>query len=140
VQGRSNLASAPVSLSVDDIPNCSAVDRLTLEKVSDDNVNIAELAAVIEENPSLSGLITGLANSAFHASPRPVVRVHDAIIKVLGIRVVRSIAFSVIIGRSMDPSECPGFDPTVYGSDAISLARTAKKQRWGSATIRTAFT
>ena len=72
-------------------------DQLLLEP-SDDETDLEQLAIFIEE--SLVAMIIGLANSAYFSAPMQIHTVSDAIIKVLGMRMVRSIVLSVILGRS----------------------------------------
>lgn len=123
--GSPNSAQAPEpeKLKVEDIPNCATNDQLILELVTDDEVEIEQLAAFIEENPSLVAMIIGLSNSAYFSAPMPIHTVKDAIIKVLGLRMVRSLVLSVILGRSLDLSKCENFDVVDYWADALTTAR-----------------
>ncbi len=120
------LAKAIERLCLDDVPNCSAVDQLTLELVTDDDVDLSQLAGIIEENPGLAGLVIGLANSAYFGSPSAVVTVRDAIVKVLGIGLVRSLVLSVILGRPLDLTRCPEFSVAAYWTHALATARFAQ--------------
>lgn len=113
----------PLRLKVEDIPNCATNDQLILELVTDDDVEIEQLAIFIEESPSLVAMIIGLANSAYFSAPMPIHTVSDAIIKVLGLRMVRSLVLSVILGRSLDLSKCESFDVVDYWADALTTAR-----------------
>ena len=97
-----NQTEALQQLCLDDIPNCSAVDRLTLELVTDEDVDLTQLAGIVKENPGLAGLVIGLANSAYFGVPSNVVTV-------LGIGLVRSLVLSVILGRTLDLTRCPAF-------------------------------
>jgi HD-like signal output (HDOD) protein len=110
-------------LTIDDIPNCSVSDRMVLGLINDDEVDLAQIAGIIEENPSLTILIIGLANSAFFSAPKPIHSVTDAIINVLGLRMVRNIILSVVLGRSVDTSACPEFSITDYWTDALTTGR-----------------
>ncbi len=123
--GTPNNAQVPesVRLKVEDIPNCATNDQLILELVTDDDVEIEQLATFIEENPSLVAVIIGLANSAYFSAPMPIHTVSDAIIKVLGLRMVRSLVLGVILGRSLDLSKCENFDVVDYWADALTTAR-----------------
>ncbi len=110
-------------IQVDDIPNCATNDQLILELVTDDEADLDQLAVFIEESPSLVAMIIGLANSAYFSAPMQIFTVSDAIIKVLGMRMVRSIVLSVILGRSLDLSKCENFKPAEYWADALTVAR-----------------
>jgi len=111
------------ALQVDDIPNCSTTDQLILEIITDDDVDLEQLATFIEESPSMAATIIGLANSAYFSAPTAIYSVNDAIIKVLGMRMVRSIVLSVVLGRSLNLSQCPGFSVIEYWADALTAAR-----------------
>tara|TARA_R110002073_G_scaffold3345_4_gene22543 strand:- start:6294 stop:7163 length:870 start_codon:yes stop_codon:yes gene_type:complete len=111
------------TLQVDDIPNCATNDQLILEIITDDEVDLEQLATFIEESPSLVATIIGLANSAYFSAPTPIYTVSDAIIKVLGMRMVRSIVLSVILGRSLDLSRCENFSTVEYWADALTVGR-----------------
>lgn len=119
----SSTASEFRTLQVDDIPNCSTNDQLILEIITDDDVDLEQLAMFIAESPSLAATIIGLANSAYFSAPTTIYSVSDAIIKVLGMRMVRSIVLSVVLGRSLDLSRCPGFSVIDYWADALTVAR-----------------
>lgn len=123
--GVQNTAPIPEvrRLQVDDIPNCATNDQVILELITDDEVEIEQLAILIEESPSLVAMIVGLANSAYFSAPTPIHTVSDAIIKVLGMRMVRSIVLSVILGRSLDLSKCENFSVVDYWADALTTAR-----------------
>lgn len=120
-----NTATVPEArrLQVEDIPNCAPNDQQILELVTDEDVEIEQLAGFIEESPSLVAMIIGLANSAYFSAPMPIHNVSDAIIKVLGMRMVRSIVLSVILGRSLDLTRCPNFSVVDYWTDALTTAR-----------------
>jgi len=111
------------SLTVDDMPNCSISDRLILELVTDEEVDLDQLAGIVEENASLTALVIGLANSAYFSSPTDIHRVSDAIIKVLGMRMVRSVILSVVLGRSLDLSKCAAFSKVDYWTDSLTTGR-----------------
>ena len=113
----------PPLLAVDDIPNCSVSDQVILSLVTDDETDLIGLATAIEESPSSTALIISLANSAYFSSPNPIYTVGDAIVKVLGMQMVRSIVLSVILGRSLDLSKCPNFSVKAYWTDCLAAAR-----------------
>jgi len=110
-------------LTTDDIPNCSVADRTILEMITDADVDLDQLSEVIQESPSLSALIIGLANSAYFSSPSSITSIKDAIIKVLGMRMVRSVVLSVILGKSLDVSQCKEFSVEDYWTDSLTAAR-----------------
>ncbi len=66
--------------------------------LSNDDTDITELASAIEKDPPLSARIIGLANSAYFGWPGGVRTIYDAVYKVLGIRMVKSLAIGLILG------------------------------------------
>jgi HD-like signal output (HDOD) protein len=110
------------ALTLDDIPNCSLSDQKTLILLSDDDVDLSILSAAIEESPTLTASIIGLANSAYFGSPVQVFTVQDATIKVLGIQTVKSLAISIILGSTLDLRRCAAFSPLVYWTHALTTA------------------
>jgi|TARA_Y100000310_G_scaffold342275_1_gene444796 HD-like signal output (HDOD) protein len=114
-------------LSLDDIPNCSLSDQNTLALLADDDIDLEYLSAALEESPTITAAIIGLANSAYFASPVQVLTVRDAIIKVLGVQTVKSLALSIILGASFDLSRCPAFSPSLYWSHALATACCSEK-------------
>lgn len=110
----------------DDIPNCSVSNRLILELITDDEVDLGQLADVVQENPSLAVLIISLANSAYFSFPKSIDNINDAIIKVLGISMFKSIVLSVILGKSLDVSKCTSFSKEDYWVDSLTSARSCQ--------------
>ncbi|MFT4714045.1 MAG: HD-like signal output (HDOD) protein [Candidatus Azotimanducaceae bacterium] len=117
------VSSGIRSLTVDDMPNCSLSDRLILELVTNEEVDLDQLAGIVEENPGLTAMVIGLANSAYFSAPTDIHRVSDAIIKVLGMRMVRSVILSVVLGRSLDVSRCAFFSVADYWTDCLTTGR-----------------
>jgi len=117
------VSSGIRSLTVDDMPNCSVSDRLILELVTDEEVDLDQLSGIVEENANLTALVIGLANSAYFSSPTDIHKVSDAIIKVLGMRMVRSVILSVVLGKSLDLSGCSAFSTAEYWTDSLTTGR-----------------
>ncbi|MBV1877389.1 MAG: HDOD domain-containing protein [Pseudomonadales bacterium] len=122
-----DISLAARTLTVDDIPNCSISDQLILELITDEDVDIEQLAAVIQENPSLATMIIGMANSAYFSPPSPILNTRDAIIKVLGMGMVKSVVLSVVLGPRIDLSRCPAFSVIDYWTDSLSAAKFCQK-------------
>lgn len=110
------------ALTLDDIPNCSLSDQKTLVLLADEDIDLEYLSAAIEENPTITGAIIGLANSAYFGSPVKIFTVKDATIKVLGMQTVKSLAISIILGASLDLRRCSSFSPILYWTHALATA------------------
>lgn len=115
------------------IPPLPGTAARLLKLVTDPEVDLGELARTIEQDPPLAARIVGVANSAWFSRGREVVSVEDAIIRVLGLELVRGLALGMALGRPFDVHACQAFDATRYwyiafvtGSLARDLARPAE--------------
>lgn len=115
------------ALTLDDIPNCSLSDQKTLALLADEEVDLEYLSAAIEESPTLTAAIIGLANSAYFGSPVQIFTVKDATIKVLGMQTVKSLAISIILGSTLDLSRCSAFSPILYWTHALTTACSSQQ-------------
>lgn len=62
----------------------------------------SELAAVIEQDPSLSAQLIRYANSPLYAYPGKIESVEQAIIRVLGMDFVQDVAFGLSLGKAFN--------------------------------------
>ena len=107
---------------VADLPPLSVTANRLLALLSDPDLDICDLAGVIEQDPPLAARIIGLANAAYFSPRTPVVNVHQAILRVLGLNLVRNLALSMVVAGSFDPRRCPGFDLKRYWFEALAVA------------------
>lgn len=112
-------------LSLDHLPPLSVTATRLLGVASDPDLEIAALAQIIEQDPALTARILGLANSAFFGQVRPVMNVEQAIIRVLGLNMVRSLALSLALAGSFDSRACRAFDPAAYWLTGLVTANLA---------------
>ncbi len=85
----------------------------------------------MEQSPSVAGRVLGLAGSAFFARGKPVRSLRDAVVRVLGLELVRNIVLGIAVTGSFEPRRVPGFDGLRYWSSALrtaALARTLAAQ------------
>lgn len=112
-------------ISVDSIPPLSATASRLLVMASDPDVDIDRLCMVIERDPPLMAKIVGIANSAFYAPRQPVYTVKDAIVRVLGLRMVSNLAFGLAVGGGLSAVGCERFDVNRYWVTALGTADLA---------------
>lgn len=98
-----------------------------LQAVSDDNVDFQELAKVIESSPPVAARIIKVANSAFYSLPSRANSVKDAIIRVLGLDLVRSLIVGLAASSTFRTEKCPGFDTHRYWCSALLTAHLARR-------------
>ena len=90
------------------------------------NADIDEFACVIEKDPGLSARLIGLANSAYFGWPGGVHSIYDAIYKVLGLKLVKSLSMGIVLNKLLETKYCRGFRPEQYWFTAFSTAIMAQ--------------
>ncbi|WP_297528592.1 HDOD domain-containing protein [Thiohalobacter sp.] len=107
------------------LPPLPGVACRLLKELADDEADIDRLAALIEQDPGLAARIVGIANSAYFARSREVTSVRQAIVRVLGLNMVRGLAIGIALSRPFDASACPDFDVEGYWYQAFQTATLA---------------
>jgi HD-like signal output (HDOD) protein len=113
-------------LKVKQLPPLSTTAAKLLEAVSNDEIDLKALAAIIDQDPGLTARIVGLANSAYFAQPAPVYSVEEAIIRVLGLNMVKSLALGISVARVFNLEKCPVFDLPGYWYKALAAGQLAR--------------
>ncbi|HKZ18279.1 MAG TPA: HDOD domain-containing protein [Geobacteraceae bacterium] len=90
--------------------------------LSNDDTDIKELADTIEKDPCLSARLLGLANAAYFGWPGGVRTMYDAIYKVLGLKMVKSLAIGLILGGTFRADKCKNFSIQQYWFTAVATA------------------
>ncbi len=114
-------------IQIKHLPPLSGTASSLLGIVSDPDVDIDELSRIIGQDPGLAARILGLANAAYFAQPQPVNTVKEAIIRVLGLNMVKSLALSIAMCGAFDTSMCPGFELEKYWFSALGGAALARR-------------
>lgn len=109
------------------LPPLSATATRLLAMVGDDRFSLEDLALVINQDPGLSARILGLANSAYFGQKNPILTVEDAIIRVLGLNMVKSLAFSIAVSGVFESSACRSFDLHEYWCHSLSIAMLSRQ-------------
>ncbi len=113
-------------LKLRDIPPLSEMQTL-LQAVSNQDVDFQELAKIIESSPPTAARIIKVANSAFYGTTAQVDSVKDAIIRVLGLDVVRSLVMGLAASSAFNAERCPAFDTHRYWCSALLTANLARR-------------
>jgi HD-like signal output (HDOD) protein len=90
--------------------------------LSNEDADIQELADTIEKDPCLSARLLGLANAAYFGWPGGVRTMYDAIYKVLGLKMVKSLAIGLILGGTFRADRCRNFSIDRYWFTAVATA------------------
>lgn len=88
--------------------------------------DVVELAHMIEKAPCIAARILGVANSAYFGWPGGVRTIYDAVYKVLGIKLVKSLAIGIAMSEAFDVNKCRGFRPDEYWFTAIVTAQMSQ--------------
>jgi HD-like signal output (HDOD) protein len=113
--------------SLTDLPPVSMVAQRLLTMLTDEDVEVDDVARVIEMDPGLSARVIGLACSAYFGSPHPIYTVKDAIIKVLGLNMVKGLAVSLAVSGGFEVGRCSAFDIGRYWTSAMLTADMAMR-------------
>lgn len=107
------------------LPPLPVIAQQILAAINNENTDIDEIAAIMQHDPSLTSRILGLSNSAFFGFARKVYTLKEAIINVLGLDLVRGLAFTMVMGGVFDIRKCKEFDLTRYWCSALMTADLA---------------
>lgn len=118
---RTNLVYEQL-ISLESLPPMPATAARLLTMVFDPDVDIDRLAATIHADPALTAKVLGTANSAYYAPNQPVLTVKQAIIHVLGLRMVGNLALGITLNGALDNRRCRRFDATRYWIMALGTA------------------
>ena len=110
----SDELKARVYSSIADIPALPTVVPRLLGILQDDEASVAEIAAVISHDPSLTSKILRVANSAYYGFSGQVSDLRKAVM-LIGLRMVKSLALSIPIVHRL-----PVGPPAEYFSQAGS--------------------
>jgi HD-like signal output (HDOD) protein len=108
-----------------ELPALSMSAQKFLDVVQNPELNIRDLAEIIEQDPALLARIIGVANSAYFAYPQPITSVDEAIINVLGLDTTKSLALGIIFSGPFDATRCEGFDLQQFWLESIFTATLA---------------
>lgn len=112
-------------LSVAHLPPLSTTATQLIEAIGDPDVELRVVASIIERDPPLVARILGLANSAYFAQKTPIVRIEQAIVRVLGLNMVKSLSLSMALAGSFRTEACENFKLRDYWLHALGTAGLA---------------
>lgn len=109
-----------------ELPPPSGLSMKILQVVTDDEVDLEEVATVIEKSPELAARILKCANSAFYGQRGQVASVVQAIVRVLGLPVTKALALSLTLSGSFRNRKCPGFQEEKHWYLSVLTAHLAR--------------
>ncbi|MDZ7750522.1 MAG: HDOD domain-containing protein [Gammaproteobacteria bacterium] len=109
-----------------ELPPLPVASQRLLAILSSEDAGMGEVAEAIELDPALAARIVGVARSAFFGNTTTIYGVKDAIIRVLGLDMVRSLGLSISLGDALSYEQTRGFDARRYWISALLTADMAR--------------
>lgn len=109
-----------------DLPPLSPVAQQLLALLGNAQVEVGPLARTIELDPGLTARIVGLARSAFFGYPGAVYTVRDAVVRVLGLDTVKSLALTLALTGHFRVRPEMGLDLARYWVTSLVTAASAR--------------
>ena len=110
---------------IKNLPPLPVIAQQLLGVINDEDASIADICNIIKRDPTLVSRMLGLSNSAFFGFGRKVSSLEDAIIFVLGLDLVKSLALTMVMGGVFDVRKCENFDISRYWCTSIMTADLA---------------
>ena len=114
-------------LMLKQLPPLSATAARLLESLSNDNFSLSTLSGIISQDPGITARILGVANSAYFGQTKPIHSVEEAIIRVLGLNMVKSLAFSIAVSGVFEADKCQRFNLERYWFQSLATAAMARE-------------
>jgi len=124
-----DLHSEQVKLQFNRIKTLPPLPRTAarlLEIIGDPEVEIDLVVRIIEQDPPLTARILGLANSAYFGQVREISSVREAVIRVLGLNLVKNLSLSIAMAGTFDTSACREFSIAKYWFKSLGTALLAR--------------
>ena len=108
------------------LPSMPAGAPYLLKSLTDEAIEFAELASVVEKFPGIAGKLISLVNSAWSA-PTAAVTSLEATCSRLGLGVVRSTSIALAVASPFNSTKCPSFDLEHYWCSVLLTADAASR-------------
>ena len=112
---------------IKNLPELSAVSMKIIDAVNDPDISINDLATVISVAPVLVCRLLGLANSAYFGSAGEITDIRVAIVRILGLNLVRSLSMGVLLNQALDTRKCSQFNSERFWMDALLTATLSQQ-------------
>jgi len=112
--------------SLPDLPPFPVIGQQIMNQVTSEQVDIPRLSKTIEQDPAVFSRIIGVANSAYYGCPDKIYTINRAIVRVLGLSVVKSLALGIVLNEPFKNTVCQGFSMKEYWFRSMFLATSAR--------------
>ncbi|MBN2644337.1 MAG: HDOD domain-containing protein [Desulfuromonadaceae bacterium] len=110
-----------------EIPPPRGLSQEVIRVVTDERVDLVDLVNVINKSPAIAAKILRCANSAYYGQRREISTVREAVIRVLGLGITRSLSLAIALSSNFDPEKVIGFDEKRYWFNAVTSAVIAQE-------------
>ncbi len=97
---------------IQELPHLPPLKTVALElllELNREEIDINRLCRIIEQDPGLTARLIGVANSAYFSQREPIYDLSTAIIRVLGLNLVKSLSLGIALSAPFDTRACPAF-------------------------------
>lgn len=121
-----NARIAAMARRAGDLQAMPAVLTRALQCIDSSTSSSAELASILNTDPTIAGRLTGIANSALYVGSRRFVTVHEAIVRI-GYRNVRELLLATaVVGMAKAPLRLYGMGPGELWKHCLATAAAAR--------------
>jgi HD-like signal output (HDOD) protein len=109
------------------LPSQPDVYTRLMRAVRSEDAGMDDIAAIVEENPSVAARVLQLVNSAFFGLPRPTASIKEAVV-FIGTKTLRTLVLSVEAFRDLElASSSHGLNASALQQHAVTTARLASE-------------
>lgn len=109
-------------LRIKNLPDLPASSMRIIDAVNNPDISIEELTNILSLSPVLVARLLGLANSAYFGHSGEVSDLKIAIMRVLGMNLVKSLTLGVILNLVLDTRKCRQFNNERLWMEALFTA------------------
>lgn len=109
-----------------EIPPPSGSAQVIMRVAADDHVDLTQIVSLIEKSPELTVRILRCANSAYYGQRSQICSVREAVIRVLGLSVTKSLILAMALAGSFRLRSSTGFDKERHWFVSVTTATLAQ--------------
>ena len=113
--------------NLNELPPLAESSKKLLGAINDPDISLEILCEILENNPSVTARLLIIANSAYFGYRGKVGSIRQAIIQVLGVKMVKSVALGILVSDALDTRECTSFSSQHYWFTAVTVATLTKR-------------
>jgi HD-like signal output (HDOD) protein len=109
------------------LPELPTASLAIIDAVSNPDIAIDKLAQMIAISPVLTARLLGLANSAYFGYSGQIKDLNTAIVRVLGLNLVKSLTMAILLNLALDTRRCRHFKSEKLWAHALLTATLSHK-------------